>query len=155
MSTIGAGVREIRLRSGDGAFRVIYVANLGDAIYALLPEEVAAHQQGRHCSGDPSLQAIGRGTKMTKKRFDSIWDAIESPAVAENMKLRAKLMGAIIKHMEREELSQAAAAKLMGVTQPRVSDLVRGKIDLFSIDTLINLASAAGLQVDLKVARAA
>ena len=47
------------------------------------------------------------------------------------------------------------AAKLMGVTKPRVSDLVRGKIDLFSIDTLINMASAAGLQVDLKLARTA
>ena len=55
----------------------------------------------------------------------------------------------------KEGLSQAAAAKLMGVTQPRISDLVRGKIDLFSIDMLINMASAAGLHVDLKIARAA
>jgi predicted XRE-type DNA-binding protein len=92
---------------------------------------------------------------MSKKRFDSIWDAIESPANAENMKLRAKLMRAIINHIEKEELSQTAAAKLMGVTQPRISDLVRGKIDLFSIDMLINMASAAGLHVDLKIARAA
>lgn len=92
---------------------------------------------------------------MTKKRFDSVWDAIESPADAENMKLRAKLMRAIINHIDKERLSQAAAAKLMGVTQPRVSDLVRGKIDLFSIDMLINMASATGLHVDLKIARAA
>jgi len=92
---------------------------------------------------------------MTKKRFDSIWDAIETPAEAENMKLRAKLMRAIINHIERRELSQAAAAKLMGVTQPRISDLVRGKIDLFSIDMLINMAAAAGLHVDLKIARGA
>ncbi len=92
---------------------------------------------------------------MSKKRFDSIWDAIETPADAENMKLRAKLMRAIIKHIEKAELSQAAAAKLMGVTQPRISDLVRGKIDLFSMDMLINMASAAGLQVDLKIAKAA
>ena len=91
---------------------------------------------------------------MSKKRFDSIWDALEVPAEAENMKLRAKLMRAIINHIEKRGLSQAAAAKLMGVTQPRISDLVRGKIDLFSIDTLINMASAAGLHVDLRVARA-
>jgi predicted XRE-type DNA-binding protein len=52
-------------------------------------------------------------------------------------------------------MSQAEAAKLMGVTQPRISDLVRGKIDLFSIDTLINMLSAAGLHVELKVAHAA
>jgi predicted XRE-type DNA-binding protein len=92
---------------------------------------------------------------MSKKRFDSIWDAIETPAEAENMKLRAKLMRAIISHIERRELSQAAAAKLMGVTQPRISDLVRGKIDLFSMDMLINMASAAGLHVDLRIARVA
>ena len=92
---------------------------------------------------------------MSKKRFDSVWDAIETSAEAENMKLRAKLMRAIINHIERRELSQAAAAKLMGVTQPRISDLVRGKIDLFSMDMLINMASAAGLHVDLRIARVA
>jgi predicted XRE-type DNA-binding protein len=90
---------------------------------------------------------------MRTQRFASVWDAIEAPGEAENMKLRAKLMRAIIALIERQELSQAAAAKLMGVTQPRISDLVRGKIDLFSIDMLINMASAAGLQVDLKIAR--
>jgi predicted XRE-type DNA-binding protein len=92
---------------------------------------------------------------MSKKRFDSIWDAIEDPSQAENIKLRAKLMRAIINHMEKKGLSQAAAAKLMGVTQPRISDLVRGKVDLFSIDMLITMASAAGLQVNLKIAKAA
>ena len=93
---------------------------------------------------------------MSKKRFDSVWDAIEnSSAEAENMKLRSKLMRAIIDFIEREELSQAEAAKLMAVTQPRISDLVRGKIDLFSIDMLVNMLSAAGLNVDLKVGRAA
>ena len=51
-------------------------------------------------------------------------------------------------------MSQAEAAKLMGVTQPRISDLVRGKIDLFSIDMLINMLSAAGLHVELKIAQA-
>ncbi len=92
---------------------------------------------------------------MSKKKHDSVWDAIETPEEAENMKLRAKLMRAIIRHIEKSELSQAAAAKLMGVTQPRISDLVRGKIDLFSVDMLINMASGAGLTVDLKIARAA
>lgn len=92
---------------------------------------------------------------MTKKRFDSIWDAIEDATEAENIKLRAQLMRAIVNHIEKRKLSQAAAAKLMGVTQPRISDLVRGKVDLFSIDMLISMASAAGLRVDLKIAKAA
>ena len=91
---------------------------------------------------------------MKAKRFASVWDAIEnSPAEAENMKLRAKLMSAIIDYIGREGLSQAQAAKLMAVTQPRISDLVRGKIDLFSLDTLVNMLSTAGLHIDLKIAR--
>lgn len=93
---------------------------------------------------------------MTEDRFASVWDAIESdPGQAENMKLRSRLMMALRDHISQEGLSQAAAAKLLGVTQPRVSDLVRGKIDLFSLDTLVNMLAAAGLHIELQVARAA
>ncbi|WP_374578377.1 helix-turn-helix domain-containing protein [Phenylobacterium sp.] len=93
---------------------------------------------------------------MSDKRFASVWDAIESdPGQAENMKLRSRLMMALRDHIAQEGLSQAAAAKLFGVTQPRVSDLVRGKIDLFSLDTLVNMLAAAGLHIELQVARAA
>ncbi len=90
---------------------------------------------------------------MSRKRFANVWNAIEdSPVEAENMKLRSVLMMAVRDHIEREGLSQARAATLFGVTQPRISDLVRGKIDLFSIDMLVNMASAAGLHVDMKIA---
>ena len=93
---------------------------------------------------------------MSDKRFASVWDAIESdPGQAENMKLRSRLMMALRDHIAQGGLSQAAAAKLFGVTQPRVSDLVRGKIDLFSLDTLVNMLAAAGLHIELQVARAA
>ena len=93
---------------------------------------------------------------MAKKRFDSVWDAIEdTPEVAENLKLRSTLMMALKAHLARSELSQAQIAKLFGVTQPRVSDLLRGKINLFGLDALVNMASAAGLRVELKVRKAA
>jgi predicted XRE-type DNA-binding protein len=93
---------------------------------------------------------------MSDERFASIWDAIESdPGQAENMKVRSRLMMALRDHIAQEGLSQAAAAKLFGVTQPRVSDLVRGKIDLFSLDTLVNMLAAAGLHIELQVAKAA
>ena len=93
---------------------------------------------------------------MSDERFASVWDAIESdPGQAENMKLRSQLMMALRDHIAQEGLSQAAAAKLFGVTQPRVSDLVRGKIDLFSLDALVNELAAAGLHIELQVARAA
>ena len=93
---------------------------------------------------------------MRRKRFASVWDAIESaPAQAENLKLRSVLMRALTDHIARKKLSQSQAARLLGVTQPRVSDLTRGKINLFSLDTLVNMASAAGLHVELHVRKAA
>ena len=89
---------------------------------------------------------------MSKKQFSSVWDAIEdTPEEAENMKLRSGLMMALKAHMERVGLTQSDAAKLFGVTQPRVSDLVRGKINLFGLDALVNMATAAGLHVEMTV----
>ena len=89
---------------------------------------------------------------MSKKQFSSVWDAIEdTPEEAENMKLRSGLMMALKAHMERVGLTQSDAAKLFGVTQPRVSDLARGKINLFGLDALVNMAAAAGLHVEMTV----
>ena len=93
---------------------------------------------------------------MRKRRFESIWDAIEdTPAAAANMKARAELMIAIAEYIRAKRLTQAAAAKLFRVSQPRVSDLMRGKIDLFSVDTLVNMLAAAGMRVELKLKKAA
>ena len=63
------------------------------------------------------------------------------------MKARAELMRALQAHLKRKALTQAKAAKLLGVTQPRISDLMRGRIDLFSIETLMDMLSHAGMQV--------
>jgi predicted XRE-type DNA-binding protein len=91
-----------------------------------------------------------------KNRFDSVWDAIEdTPAQAANMKLRSSLMIALKDHLKETGMSQRAAAKLLGVTQPRISDLMRGRIDLFAIDSLVNMVAAAGLQVEVSVGKAA
>lgn len=93
---------------------------------------------------------------MKRDQFESVWDAIEdTPVEAENMKLRSSLMVAIRDHLERNEVTQAEVAKLLGVTQPRVSDLMRGKINLFSLDALVNMATAAGMHVEIKVLEAA
>lgn len=93
---------------------------------------------------------------MSKQRHASVWEAIEdTPAEVENMKLRSELMMALKKHIARTEMGQAQAAKLFGVTQPRVSDLMRGKINLFGIDALVNMAAAAGLHVEIRVRQAA
>ena len=93
---------------------------------------------------------------MSNERFANVWDAIEdTQAEAENMKLRAALMMALEAHIKHQGWTQANAALRLGVTQPRVSDLMRGKIALFSLDTLVNMVVAAGLHVELHVAEAA
>lgn len=92
---------------------------------------------------------------MTTERHASVWDAIEeSPEEGENLKIRAALMQELSAYVERSAMTQAQAARRLGVTQPRISDLTRGKIDLFSIDTLVNMLTAAGLHVDLRVREA-
>ncbi|MCR4470938.1 MULTISPECIES: helix-turn-helix domain-containing protein [unclassified Burkholderia] len=89
---------------------------------------------------------------MSNERHASVWDALEGrPAEAENMKLRSELMIALKQRIAQLELSQAQAAQRLGVTQPRVSDLLRGKINLFGLDALVNMAAAVGLRVDLQV----
>lgn len=91
-----------------------------------------------------------------KQRFASVWDVIEdTPAEAENMKLRSELLLALKSRISQSGMTQAQAAKLFGVTQPRVSDLMRGKINLFGLDALVNMATVAGLHVELRVLEAA
>ena len=93
---------------------------------------------------------------MTQKRYTNVWDALEeSPEAAQNMKLRSTLMMALQEHIERAKLSQAEAARLFGVTQPRISNLMHGKIDLFALDTLVNMATAAGMRVEMRLSKAA
>ena len=93
---------------------------------------------------------------MTEQRFDSIWDALEnSPAEAANMKARSALMIAIREVVDSWKLTQADAAKRLGVTQPRMNDLLRGRIDKFSLDALMILATEAGLTVEWHVVKPA
>lgn len=89
---------------------------------------------------------------MKKRRFESVWNAIEGDArVAANLRARSDLMIALQERLRANKLTQAQAAKLLGVTQPRVSDLMRGKIDLFSLETLIDMLARAGAHVKLSV----
>ena len=93
---------------------------------------------------------------MSTKRFTSVWDAIEdTPEEAENMKVRSQLMVQLKSHITKSGLNQGDAAKVFGITQPRVSDLMRGKINLFGIDALVNMAAKAGLHVELHLVESA
>ncbi|MBV6751426.1 XRE family transcriptional regulator [Pseudomonas chlororaphis] len=84
------------------------------------------------------------------ERFASVWDALEdTPREAANMRLRSKLMMELISRVNAWEVSQKDAAKRLGITQPRLNDLLSGKIDKFSLDALVNLSEPAQLNVDL------
>ncbi len=93
---------------------------------------------------------------MEKRVFKSVWDALEDSAEqAANMRLRSELMIALRAQVEARNTTQAKAAKRLRVTQPRLNDLLRGRIDRFSLDALVGLAEHAGLDVRLKVRAAA
>ena len=89
---------------------------------------------------------------MKTERFHTVWDAIaDTPAEAENLKLRSQLMLALEQYIVREKITQEEASKRLGVSRPRVSDLVRGHIDKFTIDKLVNMAARVGLTARLTI----
>ena len=89
---------------------------------------------------------------MTRK-FESVFDAIaDSPQEALNMKLRASMIREIRAKVDAAGWTQNEAAKQLGITQPRVSDLLNGKLSKFSLDALVNMLAVLGSDVKLKVA---
>jgi predicted XRE-type DNA-binding protein len=88
--------------------------------------------------------------------FACVWDALEdSPAEAANMRLRSELMVAVQEAVAGWGLTQAEAAGRLEVTQPRLNDLLRGRVGKFSLDALILLAGRAGLSVRMQIEQAA
>lgn len=88
--------------------------------------------------------------------FASVWDAIvDDPSEVESIKIKSKIMMTIEQHIKEQGMTQQQAAEKMGVKQPRVSDLVRGKMDRFTIDMLVNMLSTLGLTVEINFKKAA
>ncbi|MFC1499588.1 helix-turn-helix domain-containing protein [Candidatus Zixiibacteriota bacterium] len=87
------------------------------------------------------------GTKMRRAKANVFQDLGFDPEESENLRVRADLMIELSRLIKNEKWTQAEAAKIMGVSQPRISDLVRGKIDKFSIDSLISMLGSAGVKV--------
>lgn len=89
---------------------------------------------------------------MKRKRFASVWDAIEDSTIeAASMKLRADIANEIIERVRALKMTQSKVATLLGVTQPRISDLMRGRLNLFSLDSLVDMADRAGLRTSIVV----
>ena len=89
--------------------------------------------------------------KMERSSGNVFRDLGFGPEEAENLRLRSELMIQLSRLLKERQLTQARAAKLFGVSQPRISDLVRGKIHRFSVDTLIAMLGHAGVHLSLVV----
>ncbi len=93
---------------------------------------------------------------MKTKTFANVWDALsDSPEEAATMKIRSDVMIAIHDAIRAWDTTQAKAAGRLGVTQPRLNDLLQGKINKFSLDALLTLAGRAGLKVKINIRNAA
>ena len=90
-------------------------------------------------------------TTVTKGSGNVFADLGFSPGEARNLRLRSQMMTALRKFIEKESLTQADAARRLKVSQPRISDLTRGKISRFSLDTLVNMVTDAGLEVEFRI----
>lgn len=93
------------------------------------------------------------GMKIERSSGHIFRDLGFGPEEAESLRIRSELMIQVRLLIERRKLTQTAAARLFGVTQPRISDLVRGKIELFTIDTLVDMLARAKVKVRLRVER--
>jgi predicted XRE-type DNA-binding protein len=93
--------------------------------------------------------------KMTRGSGNIFRDLGFDEDEAENLKLRSELMMRIEDFYERTGMTQAQAAKRLGLTAPRFNALLKGKIGLFSLDALVNIARRAGMRVELRVKKAA
>ena len=91
---------------------------------------------------------------MKNTHYTSVWDAItDTPQETASMKARSKLMMELSEIIHSRKLRQKDAADLFGVTQPRISDLTRGKIHLFSLDMLMDMASTAGMDPEVSISK--
>ena len=88
---------------------------------------------------------------MKMQAYNDVWDALsDTPEEAENMKIRSGLMMAISDRLENLDGPQAAKAKRLGITPPRLDDLLQGRISQFSLDALVTIAVNAGLKISLR-----
>jgi predicted XRE-type DNA-binding protein len=121
-----------------------------------VPQEDAANGETRSGFGGVAAAGTNSEDAMSIQVFESVWDALEdTPTEAKNMKLRSSLMIAISEAVSAWHVTQMDAARRLGVTQPRLNDLLRGRVGKFSLDALVALAARAGLAVHLEITLAA
>ena len=93
---------------------------------------------------------------MANERASSVWDAlVDTPEEAENLRVRSPLMRAIRQFVKTWDVSQKEAAQRLHITQPRLNDLLKGKIDKFSLDALVNMLAGANLEIEVHISHKA
>lgn len=95
-------------------------------------------------------------TKLKRQRFANVWDALEdNSAMAASMTMRSDILIVLRQQIAAWKVTQAEAARRLQITQPRLNDLLRGRIAKFSLDALVDLAERADIQVRLRIDKAA
>jgi len=90
--------------------------------------------------------------KKVGETYKSVWDALaDTPEQAANLRARADLMRQIAEVIQAKGWKQVEAAERCGVTQPRINDLLRGRVSRFSLDALVNIATAIGRRVHVEL----
>ena len=93
---------------------------------------------------------------MANERASSVWDAlVDTPEEAENLRVRSQLMRAIRQVVKTWDVSQKEAAQRLHIPQPRLNDLLKGKIDKFSLDALVNMLAGANLEIEVHISHKA
>lgn len=156
MNVIGAGVREIRIHV-LGEWRVLYVAKFDDAVYVLHAfqkksrktrrEDIEIARQRYRQIGDYVMSAT-----ITESSGNVFADLGFDPAEAVILQMRAKLMSDLREYIQSSGMTQPAAAKRLKIARSRVSDLMRGNWEEFSLEMLITLAARVGCKVTLELA---
>ena len=164
MPTVGAGVYEMRIHTAT-EHRVFYIAKFEEAIYVLHACEKRTRQTRQadiDLAGARLREIVRRRTTRQEapmsskihRGSDNVFaDLGFDPEEAEHLRVRSDLMIELTKLLQARGLTQTQAATLFGVTQPRISDLTRGKIDRFSIDTLVAMLGHAGISVRFSTKR--
>jgi predicted XRE-type DNA-binding protein len=90
--------------------------------------------------------------KKVGEAYKSVWDALaDTPEQAANLRARADLMRQIAEVVQANGCKQVEAAEWCGATQPRINDLLRGRVSRFSLDALVNIATAIGRRVHVEL----
>jgi predicted XRE-type DNA-binding protein len=141
-STKLAPIASSTLLAAGGCFRIARVS-----------EEDPGDAASRHRIGEGAISGTDEGSEMNETQtFASVWDAVaDTPAEAANLRARAELMQEIANIVKESGWTQAEAAAKCGVTQPRINDLLRGRVSRFSLDALVNVATALGRRVRVEI----